>query len=162
PASNSRVAASNPSPQRKQGTSLACAAGSQEGEFMRRLCPVLLLLVSAGCGRFASQPAADTSESDDPSPPAAVSGQVRNSHGPVAGARVRFKGPTDFVTPGSDGRFALPVPPNNADRVVAWKQGYFIAGARADASDLVLHLRPLPAEDCERYAWVDPAPDVSK
>src|SRR5436305_867671 len=122
---------------------------------MRRLFPVLLLLASAGCGRFASQPAAGTSESDETPLSAVVAGQVRDPRGPAAGARVRFQGTTDFVTTGPDGRFVLSAPPSNAARVVAWKQGYFIAGVRADASNLVLHLKPLPGEDCERYAWVD-------
>jgi hypothetical protein len=83
------------------------------------------------------------------------------------------------------GRFWLPAP-KNPTRLVAWKEGYFIAGASADRVvvsgtlaallplvrvplclpadrlPLVLTLTRLPSGDCIDYAWVDPAPDAAK
>jgi hypothetical protein len=129
---------------------------------MPRLFPILLLLASASCSRLSPQPATGTSEPDPTYSSVTVTGLVRDPHGPVAGARVRFRGMPEFVTTGPHGRFELPAPASTAARVVAWKAGFFIAGERADSSPLVLNLKPLPAEDCERYAWVDPAPDPSK
>src|SRR5262249_739976 len=59
------------------------------------------------------------------------------------------------------GRFTLSYPSAPA-RVTAWKQGYFIAGASAAFTPLTLHLQRLPADDCERYEWVDPTPDPDR
>jgi hypothetical protein len=61
-----------------------------------------------------------------------------------------------------DGLFALPLRSGHAARVTAWKAGYLIAGTRADSAPLTLRLSPLPTRDCERYAWVDPAPDAAR
>src|SRR5437660_1230764 len=83
-------------------------------------------------------------------------GHVRDAAGPVPGALVRFKGEPNAVRTDRDGRFALPQRPG---RVTASKAGYFIAGAPADQTPLILTLHPLPTQDCEAYAWVDPAPD---
>jgi hypothetical protein len=85
----------------------------------------------------------------------------------------------------AQGRFWLP-PPKGATRVVAWKEGYFIAGSStdrvavsgsltalfpllrvplccpADRLPVVLNLTRLPTEDCVDYRWIDPAPDAAK
>ncbi|MBY0525981.1 MAG: hypothetical protein K2R98_21485 [Gemmataceae bacterium] len=94
-------------------------------------------------------------------PLALLLGEVRDEHGPVANATVRFKGQFPFVLTDADGRFALQRPISAANHIVASKTGYFIAGIESDAVPLVLTLHRLPANDCERYAWVDPAPDPS-
>ena len=88
-----------------------------------------------------------------------IMGEVMDGDTPVAGARVRFKGDLQTVLTDVQGRFRLPPPPTPSSRVTAWKEGYLIAGARADSVPLRINLRRLPAEDCERYAWVDPTPD---
>src|SRR5439155_147820 len=62
---------------------------------------------------------------------------------------------------GPDGRFSLPRPVGPA-RVTAAGDGYLIAGADAAADPLVLTLAPVPEEDCESYAWVDPGPDPAR
>jgi hypothetical protein len=94
--------------------------------------------------------------------PAYLQGEVRDASGPVAGARVRFKGLADWVLSDSQGHFHLPVRPNEARRITAWKDGYLIAGARADRRPLLLELAPLLEEDCESYSWVDPSPNRSR
>ena len=91
--------------------------------------------------------------------PGAISGQVVDPAGPVAGAVVRFKGDALAVVTDEAGRFVLPRAPAGKSRITAAKDGYFIAGAPASATPLVLHLEPLPAEDHDEYAWVDPRPD---
>jgi hypothetical protein len=89
----------------------------------------------------------------------AISGIVFDDGRPVAGAIVRIKG--DFLAVRTDaaGRFLLSKIPRSGDRITAWKEGYFIAGASADQSPLALTLQPLPAEDHEDYRWIDPHPD---
>lgn len=89
---------------------------------------------------------------------ATLSGQVLDDHGPSAGARVRIKGQALSTRTDAAGRFTLPLPPGGATHVTAHKDGYFIAGARADSVPLTLTLHRLPSADCEDYAWVDPAP----
>jgi hypothetical protein len=116
--------------------------------------------------------------------PAAAYGIVRDERGPAAGARVRFQGDPRFVLSDAQGRFRLPHDLRLSGlRPVAWKEGYFIAGASADpvalagmlttlspllgtplcsATDrlpIVLRLARLPSADCADYRWVDPAPD---
>ncbi len=93
-----------------------------------------------------------------PSSVSAITGQVRDADGPLAGAVVRFKGDAIAVYTDADGRFTLQRPADGR-RVTAWKEGYFIGGARADDTPLIVTLHRLPADDCERYAWVNPAPD---
>ncbi len=87
----------------------------------------------------------------------AITGCVRDRHGPVAGARVRRKGSAGAGLTDSEGRFRLPAAA--AGRVTAWKDGYLIAGAPLDATPLDLRLVLLPAADHDDYRWVDPAPD---
>jgi hypothetical protein len=87
-----------------------------------------------------------------------LTGRVRDAHGPVADALVRFQGQRLFSRTDAQGRFRLPRFPASPARVTAWKEGYFIAGAEADSS-VLLRLTPLPKEDDPDYAWVDPTPD---
>lgn len=98
-----------------------------------------------------------------PSPPAVkdsfLSGLVTDGNRPLPGATVRFPGFADSTQTDAQGRFQLAWPRRTAERIVASKPGYWIAGMDAAASPLVLALRPLPKEDCERYEWVDPRPD---
>jgi hypothetical protein len=96
-----------------------------------------------------------------PQPPAGLSGQVRDPNGPIAAARVRVKGGTASVLTDPTGRFLLPGPFRPGERITAAKEGHLIAGAPADQRPLTLELAPLPAADCERYAWVGPDPDPS-
>ena len=88
-------------------------------------------------------------------------GEVRDEHGPVAGAVVRIKGTSIATISDENGRFQLPRP-DSASRITASKDGYFIAGSPTVESPLVLRLHRLPAEDCMRYAWVDPTPNPSE
>src|SRR5208337_1216003 len=92
----------------------------------------------------------------------ALAGQVRDAHGILAGAVVRFKGSSRSVISGAGGWFELPLPASRLDRVTAWKEGYFIGSARPSTSPLSLSLEPLPAEDNEDYAWVDPTPNTER
>ncbi len=89
---------------------------------------------------------------------AEILGEVRDERGPIAGARVRVKGTSIETITDERGRFRLPWS-NGFERVTAFKDGYFIAGAAAHDSPLVLRLQRLPAEDCTRYSWVDPTPN---
>ena len=91
-----------------------------------------------------------------------LAGRVNDDRGPVARASVHFKGESGQVLTDPRGRFLLPLPSQNGARVTAWKMGYFIAGSPADSLPLVLKLDPLPGEDHEEYAWVDPVPDPGK
>jgi hypothetical protein len=116
----------------------------------------------AGCGQTSPQPVQRVFDSDESSSLNTIAGQVRDGRSPAPGVRVRYKASADSVVTDADGRFQLPPLPSASARVVAWKQGYFIAGERADATPLALTLKPLPSEDCERYNWVDPAPDPSR
>ncbi len=122
----------------------------------------LFLFVLAALCSFYSRKFAPNAEFTASTPPATVFGQVRDSHGPVAAARVRFKGAREAVLTDAAGRFRLIRPPGAPTRVAAWKDGYLIAGATAGFSPFSIHLTPLPTEDCEHYAWVDPAPDKAK
>jgi hypothetical protein len=89
-----------------------------------------------------------------------ITGHVRDARGPVAGARVRIQGSSgEPVATDADGFFRLVVTRPEPQRVTAAKRGYFIGGAPTGQAPLVLTLQPLPVEDCERYAWVDPTPD---
>jgi hypothetical protein len=89
-----------------------------------------------------------------PATPVGLVGRVEGPGGPVAGAVVRVKGTTTVTRTDASGRFTLPHPPRPA-RLTAAAPGFFIAGGRAGAA---LRLRPLPVEDHEGYAFVDPAP----
>ena len=90
-----------------------------------------------------------------------LEGNVVTDDGPVAGARVRLKGTSIATRTDAHGRFRLPHP-HSAKRVTAWKEGYFIGGARTISSLLTISLVPLPAKDNVEYEWVDPAPNAAE
>jgi len=115
---------------------------------MRPLCYLTLLLLLALPG--------------SPYVPAYLTGEVRDATGPVTGAEVRFPGHTLAATTDAVGRFQLPLPTVRPTRVVAHKPGHYLSAADTNAVPLVLRLTPLPAEDSETYAWVEPAADASK
>jgi hypothetical protein len=91
--------------------------------------------------------------------PDAVSGRVKDDHGPAAGARVRFQGKCPAATTDREGHFRLPAAAHAGRRVTAWKQGYAITASPADRRPLALTLTRLPAVDHEDYSWIDPRPD---
>jgi hypothetical protein len=87
-----------------------------------------------------------------------LQGEVRDADGPVDGARVRWKGQALATRTDAQGRFSLLERGTDADRVTAWKMGYFIGGADANRKNASIHLKRLPSDDCEGYSWIDPAP----
>jgi hypothetical protein len=91
-----------------------------------------------------------------PDEPAGVTGRVLGGDGPLAGARVRFKGTAVSTLTDSEGRFRLPP---GGGRITAWKDGFLVGGATPSGPDLTLRLTSLPGRDNESYEWVDPAPD---
>src|SRR5439155_27076444 len=93
---------------------------------------------------------------------AAVCGEVHDERGPVAGARVRFKGAAEAVLTDAEGRFRLPRGTQASARVTAWKEGYLIAGAAADDSPVALRSKSLPSQDNEHYSSTDPDPDPAR
>jgi hypothetical protein len=95
-------------------------------------------------------------------PGAVLSGEVRDSAGPVGGAHVRLKGHPASVLTDPTGRFLLSVPLDDPVRFTAAREGYLIAGAPASQRPLVLDLTRQPAADCERYSWVGPEPDAAQ
>jgi hypothetical protein len=88
-----------------------------------------------------------------------ITGVVRDERGPVSGATVRCKGSSRATLTDSAGVFTL-TSESGRDRITASKPGYFIAGISTDVNPLILHLQPIPHQDCERYSWVDPAPSI--
>src|SRR5260370_1425465 len=91
-----------------------------------------------------------------------ISGMVRDERGAVAGARVRMQRTPDNTLTDAQGRFQLTATAEPESRITSWKEGYFIGGAPADAAPLIIHLRPLPPNDCADYAWVSSDPDATK
>ena len=83
-----------------------------------------------------------------------LEGVLLDSDGPVAGARVRIQGNLAFVLTDARGRYSLPGSKGHGKRIAAWKEGYRIAGGAGR-----LRLEPLPQEDNEDYAWIDPTPN---
>lgn len=69
-----------------------------------------------------------------------LAGEVRTKDGPLAGARVRFQGDATSVITDNKGSFLLPVV-EKRQRITAWKDGFFIAGAAHDADPLRLTQR---------------------
>lgn len=103
-----------------------------------------LLLLTATVGSFQALP------------PQQVEGIVVAEDGPVAGACVRWQATMVHTQTNAEGRFQLSVA---GQRLTAWKEGFFIAGiSAAGAAPVTLRLRPLPQDDDENYAWVDPRP----
>jgi len=97
----------------------------------------------------------------DTAGPAFLRGQVVDEHGPLAGAVVRFVGSAESTTSDEDGRFSLSEPPRHANLISAWKPGYFIAGAAADAEAIRIELARHATADYEDYCWLAPGPDPS-
>jgi hypothetical protein len=97
-----------------------------------------------------------------PARPDPVTGTVLAGGVPAEEARVRWKGTADPVLTGPDGSFLLPPRHSASTHVTAWSDGFFIAGVPADRKPLRLDLHPLPTEDHEDYAWVDPTPDPAR
>jgi hypothetical protein len=97
-----------------------------------------------------------------PGPTAAETrGVVLDEQGrPLAGACVRFQAAALSAVTDGRGRFRLPGAAEGR-RVTASHEGYLIAGLPG-ADGLRFRLRPLPAEDHEDYAWVEPAPDPAR
>jgi len=93
-----------------------------------------------------------------------LQGYVLNENKPVEGARVHFQDePLFSVLSKSDGGFALPdVFSHDSRRITAWKDGFFIGSASADADPLIVNLTRLPGKDNENYAWVEPNPDQAR
>ncbi|HEV3084461.1 MAG TPA: multiheme c-type cytochrome [Gemmataceae bacterium] len=91
-----------------------------------------------------------------------ISGMVRDERGAVAGARVRMQRTPDNTLTDAQGRFQLTATAQPDSRITAWKEGYFIGGTPADAAPLIIHLRPLPPNDCADYAWVSSDPDATR
>jgi hypothetical protein len=92
--------------------------------------------------------------------PAGIEGRVLDADGPVAGARVRFKGTSTLVQTGAQGRFHFSGH-SSGQRVTASQEGYFIGGAPA-RSPLAIRLTRLPDQDDAAYPWVDPGPDAAE
>jgi hypothetical protein len=85
-----------------------------------------------------------------------VRGRVVDENGPVKDAVIRLKGTRFATRSDARGGFELEA---KSQRITAWKDGYFIAGAPAGPGRIELKLRPLPREDHAGYQWVDPQPD---
>jgi hypothetical protein len=85
--------------------------------------------------------------------PGSVSGRVEGPGGPLAGATVRVQATGVSTRTDRAGRFTLPGSP--LARLTASHPGFLITGGPPAAT---LRLRPLPEEDHDGYAWVDPTP----
>lgn len=88
----------------------------------------------------------------------AISGFVRDRHGPVAGAVVRVQTTTRIATTEVDGRFMLSVAGMGGGpfNITAWAKGYFTTGpiqARAGQNDLKFRLKAHATEDNPDYQW---------
>jgi len=90
-----------------------------------------------------------------------LSGTVVADEGLVSGAVVRVKGHSTSTLTSSQGRFTLDAT-LDAQRITAWKEGYFIGGAAADSQPLQVHLKALPQEDNPDYVWGDPTPNAEQ
>jgi hypothetical protein len=89
-----------------------------------------------------------------------IEGHILDENGPLAGARVLFKGTAIRTQTDAHGRFRLPH--SVSDRsVTAWKQGYFI-GSSQQSSSMDIFLTRLPAKDNTQYEWVDPTPNPAE
>ncbi len=114
-----------------------------------RITPMLVLVGLAGLALLVL-PASTTSF---------LEGSVRDEHGPLAAARVRYKGEAISSTTDVGGRFQLPrrSPPRT---VTAWKQGYYIGSSRSSSPGIFL--TRLPTTDNPLYEWVDPSPNPAE
>lgn len=63
---------------------------------------------------------------------AVLSGTVRDSEGPIAGAIVRVQATTNATSTDINGHFSLTgISPGEPARLTAWAEGYYIAGGEA-------------------------------
>jgi len=130
----------------------------------------LLMSLAAACGiywerRFAGARAPMSAELASEAP---LAGRVLAGGQAVVGARVRVQGQAHSTLTDEQGRFKLPRPRTVSQvSLTASKPAYFIGAAtlpstpETPAALAEIHLQPLPAEDCERYEWVDPTPDAA-
>jgi hypothetical protein len=93
--------------------------------------------------------------SGEPPVPRFVSGLVTAEHGPIPGARVRWRGSASLTQTDECGRFRLAA---DADRrtLTASKDGYFIGSTGRGQMPLTIRLERLPEHDNPDYQWVDP------
>ena len=101
-------------------------------------------------------PVPDALRTDAASP---LVGRVSAAARSLAGARVRIKGHVHFALTDDDGCFVLFDQATEDDMITAAHDGYLIAALPASARPLELQLTALPDIDCDRYEWVDPAPN---
>jgi len=89
-----------------------------------------------------------------------VRGRVVDVTGPVAGARVGIKGRRQRVKTDAEGHFTLPVDAPPPLRIVASKEGYYIAGINwPGKGPVTLELRVHPSEDSPEYEWIAAEPN---
>lgn len=94
-----------------------------------------------------------------------LTGRVLAGGQPVVAALVRVQGRATSTLTDPAGRFELLRPREIAGEftITASKAGYFIGGrslsANAQLDQFEIELKPLPEQDCTRYAWVDPTPE---
>lgn len=84
----------------------------------------------------------------------AVRGTVTRGDAPVAGATVRWQGAAAHAHTDHRGRFTL-AGPRRQRLITATKEGFLIAAG----SQPPLRLLPVPDDDNDDYAWIDPTPD---
>src|SRR5712692_7655837 len=100
-----------------------------------------------GAGRYRGADAplgsASASKSAEAEAPGTLCGYVRDERGPVAGARVRYQGASRAAVTDAQGRFLMPPSSFPSPRVVACKEGYFIAGTSLDRLPLAATLSAL-------------------
>jgi hypothetical protein len=85
-----------------------------------------------------------------------IQGVVVDGQGPVADALVRWQGHASCTWTDAQGRFRLRGP-RQTRPITAAKEGYLIASATVDKP--LLQLQPVPQDDNDDYAWIDPVPD---
>jgi len=92
-----------------------------------------------------------------------LEGLVHDATGPVPDATVRLQGVAHSVKSDAKGRFHLPkAEADGIENLVGWKEGYRIGSVSIKNKPLDLFLTPLPNEDNENYAWIDPTPAPGK
>ncbi|HEV7221728.1 MAG TPA: carboxypeptidase regulatory-like domain-containing protein [Pirellulales bacterium] len=133
----------------------------------------LLISLAAACGiywerRFAGARRDELPRGADLASDGLLAGRVLAGGRAVVGARVRVQGQAHSTLTDEQGRFELPrLHTVSQVSLTASKPGYFIGAATLPAAAETapafaeIHLQPLPADDCERYEWVDPTPDAA-
>jgi len=94
--------------------------------------------------------------------PNEVSGVVKNSQGPVAGALVQIQGTANQTKTGVDGTFRLRgLSGTTPVNITAWAEGHYVGWVLVNPSapdwkggdHLVITLKPLPEKDNANYPW---------